>query len=277
MKIGKTHKFYADVFSRHSGVTGSCFLNSIHWPDGTNLRFLVDAGAAQGNDNDGFFNCFFPFNTGKIDFIILTHGHQDHQGLLPVVIRQGFRGNIYTSYATSKLINLSLYDCCKISDPYLGSPLATQNEVERTLDLIIGYSNKKTIKPHKNVSIVFYSNGHLLGAIVTLIIISCPGEDDITLVYTGDYKNNNISKLLLVFDYDNYEEEKAKGILQEMSDICIPKFEQNEEVATTLIDLKGKENQLVANDMVFDNIEFFSRIDREKNKIVFYIYYLDNE
>ncbi len=100
--------------------------------------------------------------------------------------------------------------------------------------------------------------------------------DEHSEVYVN-YKNNNISKLLLVFDYDNYEEEKAKGILQEMIDICIPKFEQNEEVATTLMDLKGKENQLVANDMVFDNIEFFSRIDREKNKIVFYIYYLDNE
>lgn len=202
MKIGKTHKFYVDVYSRHSGVTGSCFLNSIHWPDGSNLRFLVDAGAAQGNDNDGFFNCFFPFNTGKIDFVILTHGHHDHQGLLPVIVRQGFRGNIYTSYATSRLINLSLYDSCVISDPSLGTPLASQNEVERTLDLIVGCPIKKVIKPHKNVNIVFYSNGHLLGAIVTLVIISCPGEDDITLVYTGDYKDNNI-----FFDVDKISQQ----------------------------------------------------------------------
>lgn len=202
MKVGKTHNFFVDVYARHSGVTGSCFLNSIHWPDGNNLRFLVDAGVAQGNDNDGFFNCFFPFKTDKINFIVLTHGHQDHQGMLPILVRQGFKGKIYTSYATSKLINLSLFDNCKITDPYLGSTLATQNEVEKTLDLIIGCSNKRVIKPHKNVSIIFYSNGHLLGAIITLVIISCPGEDDITLVYTGDYKDNNI-----FFDVDNISQQ----------------------------------------------------------------------
>lgn len=193
MQIGKRKSgFYGNLYDRSSGVPGSCKLISVHWPDKSNLRFLVDAGAGQGNENGGFFNCFFPFNTEKISFIILTHGHHDHQGLLPVVVRQGFKGNIYSSYATSRLINLSLYDCCKISDPYLSSPLASRNEVERTLDLIVGCSYKKVIKPHKNVTVVFYSNGHLVGAIVTLVILSCPGEDDITLIFTGDYKSNNI-------------------------------------------------------------------------------------
>lgn len=192
MKIGKTKNFYVDVYSRHKEVTGSCFLNSVHWPDGRNVRFLVDAGATQGKDNNGFYNCFFPFNAGKISFIILTHGHHDHQGLLPVVVRQGFHGPIFTHYATATLMNVSLYDSCTISDPYTNEPLCTRNEVEKTLDLLVGCCTKKIMKPDKNIRIIFYTNGHLVGAVLTLVVITCPGEEDINLIYTGDYKDNNV-------------------------------------------------------------------------------------
>lgn len=192
MQIGKSKKIYVNVYSRHSGVTGSCFLNSVHFPNGKNIRFLVDAGAAQGSDNKGFYNCFFPYNTGKISFIILTHGHHDHQGLLPVAVRQGFTGPIFSHYATSQLMYISLYDSCKIADQYSGQPLCTQNEVEKTLDMCVGCTYKKILKPDKNIRIVFYSNGHLVGAVLTLVVISYPGEEDITLLYTGDYKESNI-------------------------------------------------------------------------------------
>lgn len=188
----KNKQFYVDVYSRHTGVTGSCFLNSVHWPDGRNVRFLVDAGAAQGKDNNGYYNSFFPYNAGKLDFIILTHGHHDHQGLLPVVVRQGFNGPIYCHYATSRLMGISLYDSAKIAEPFTGEPICTLNEVEKTMDLVVGCCLKRIIKPDKNIRIVFYHNGHLVGAVITLIVITCPGEEDITLIYTGDYKDNNV-------------------------------------------------------------------------------------
>ena len=190
MRIGKSHGFYVDSYLRHAGVTGSSILNSVHWPNGENVRFGLDGGAAQGADNNGFYNCFYPFNSGKINFIILTHGHHDHQGLLPVIVRQGFNGPIYTHYATHNLLGVSLYDSCTIADSYSGSPLCDKNEVEKTLDLV-GCVTKKILKPHKNIRIVFYSNGHLVGAVITLVVISCPGEEDITLLYTGDYKDTN--------------------------------------------------------------------------------------
>lgn len=192
MQIGKTKQFYVDVYSRHGGVTGSTFLNSVHWPDGRNVRFLVDAGAAQGDDNNGYYNCFFPYNTGKIDFMILTHGHHDHQGLLPVVVRQGFQGPIFTHYATASLMNISLYDSCSIKEETTGYPICERGEVEKTLDMVIGVNTKRILKPSKGIKVVFYSNGHLVGAVVTLVVISCPGEEDITLIYTGDYKDKNI-------------------------------------------------------------------------------------
>lgn len=192
MHVGKNNKFYADAYFRHSGVTGSCILNSVHWPSGRNVRFIVDAGAAQGIDNKGFYNLYFPYNTEKISFAILTHGHHDHQGMLPVVIRQGFRGPIFCHYATSTLMNISLYDSCRIEDSYTGEPLCSQNEVEKTLDKLVGCCYKRILKPDKNIRVVFYTNGHLVGAVLTLVVITCPGEEDITLLYTGDYKDNNI-------------------------------------------------------------------------------------
>ncbi len=92
-----------------------------------------------------------------------------------------------------------------------------------------------------------------------------------------DYQEGNISRLLLVFDQESYQENHAKALLQEVIDICLPKLENNEEVTMQLMDFAEKEEDLVANDITMDNIEFLSRIDRDKEKIVFYIYYLDNE
>ena len=92
-----------------------------------------------------------------------------------------------------------------------------------------------------------------------------------------DYQKENISRLLLVFNQENYQETTAKLLLQEVIDICVPNLENNEEIATQLMDFDDKEEDLVANDITMENIEFLSRIDRDKKKVVFYIYYLDNE
>lgn len=191
-ETGKTHGFYVNRYCRQSKVTGSCFLYSVHWPNGENVRFFVDAGAKQGENDMGFFNGFFPFNAGKISFGIVTHNHFDHIGLLPVIVRQGFKGPIFTSFSTANLLGISLYDSATIEDKSLERSIADINEVEKTLDLIIGSNYKKIMKPHKNIRITFYSNGHIVGAVVALIVISCPGEDDITIIHTGDYKDKNM-------------------------------------------------------------------------------------
>lgn len=89
-------------------------------------------------------------------------------------------------------MHLLLFDSCKIEEPYSGQPICTRNEVERTLDMLVGCSYKKVIKPDKNIRVIFYSNGHLVGAVLTLIVISSPGAEDINLLYTGDYKDSNM-------------------------------------------------------------------------------------
>ena len=188
--------FCVHRYCRQSEVAGSSFFYSVHWPDGENVRFFLDAGAFQGVNNS-YLNGYFPFKAEKLSFGIVTHVHFDHVGLLPVIVRQGFKGKIYSSYGTVNLLDVALADTVKIEDKQLGRTIATAEEVEETLEKTVGCAYRKIIKPHKNIKIIFFENGHLIGAAVILIIISCPGREDITILHTGDYKDKN-----LFFDVD---------------------------------------------------------------------------
>lgn len=192
MIVKDKNDFYANRYMRHSKVTGSFTLYSVHWPNGENIRFFVDAGIKQGEDNIGFYNGFVPFNTEKISFGILTHAHMDHIGMLPVLAHQGLNCPVFTSYSTDSLMKIALNDTVTIIDKDLGRAIASEEDMERALDLIIGTSYKKQIKPHKNIRITFYSNGHLVGATVVLIVITCPDKEPITIIHTGDYKDKNV-------------------------------------------------------------------------------------
>lgn len=192
MKIGTSSKFYALRYCRHNKVTGSNYLYSVYWPNGENVQFFFDIGAKQGEDNIGFYNGFYPLDAEKISFGIISHNHFDHVGLLPVIVRQGFMGPVFTSYSTANLLDISLNDSTSIVDRDLDRTIATIDEVEKALSQVIGCTYKRRIKPHKNITITFFSNGHLVGAVLTLIVITCPGEKEITIIHTGDYNDKNV-------------------------------------------------------------------------------------
>lgn len=192
MIVKDKDNFYAHRYMRHDKVTGSFTLYSVHWPNGENVRFFVDAGIKQGEDNIGFYNGFVPFNTEKISFGIITHNHMDHIGLLPVLAHQGLSCPVFTSYSTDSLMRVSLNDTVTIEDKFLGRPIASVEDMEKALGLLVGATYKKQIKPHKNIRITFYSNGHLVGATVVFIVITCPGREPITIIHTGDYKDRNV-------------------------------------------------------------------------------------
>lgn len=192
MKIGNADDFYVTRYCRHNKVTGSMYLYSVHFPNGQNTRFFFEAGSKQGEDDASSFNGFVPFNTQKMKFGIITHNHLDHVGLLPVVVRQGFRGRIYTSDVTASLLDITLYDSASIEDPLLGTTICNIDEVSRTLKQVSGCKLEKIIHPEKDITIAFYSNGHIIGAVLTLIVIMYPGKEPITILHTGDYKPQNI-------------------------------------------------------------------------------------
>lgn len=194
MKIELENGNYLDVYARQDGVTGSLMLNSFHHKsDGENIRFLVDCGISQGKDDTtGFKNEYIPFDMEKISFGIITHNHADHTGLIPLAVRRGLNAPIFMTYATYKLIDISLMDALKIQQDDVFTSSYDEEDVNKALKLMVGCCFKKIIKPHKHVRITFFSNGHLVGAAVTLVTITYPGEKDINIIYTGDYNNKNM-------------------------------------------------------------------------------------
>ncbi len=192
MLIKDAPDFCLHRYMRHDKVTGSFLFYSAHFPNGENVRWFFDVGAKQGEDHIGFYNGFIPFDTEKMSFGILSHSHFDHIGLLPVLTYQGFHGPVFTSYSTAGVMDITLNDSIGIVDKDLNRPIASAEEVEKALDLVVGCTYKKKIKPHKNITITFYSNGHLVGAAVTLIVVTYPGREPITVIHTGDYKDKNI-------------------------------------------------------------------------------------
>ena len=88
-------------------VTGSCY-----YLESSGKKFLVDCGMEQGPNY--YENEEIPVPASEIDFVLLTHAHMDHSGLLPLLYARGFRGDIYTTYATADLCDIMLRDSAHI-------------------------------------------------------------------------------------------------------------------------------------------------------------------
>ena len=88
-------------------VTGSC-----HYMNVGNKHILVDYGMEQGVNT--FENAKLPVNEAMIDYVLLTHAHVDHSGMLPLLYARGFRGQIFTTEATADLCSIMLRDCAHI-------------------------------------------------------------------------------------------------------------------------------------------------------------------
>src|SRR5690348_6294458 len=77
----------------------------------SNENILLDCGMFQGEGDEGnFLNRNFGFEATAMDFVILSHAHIDHSGLLPKLIKEGFRGPIYANSSTHDLCRLMLSD-----------------------------------------------------------------------------------------------------------------------------------------------------------------------
>ena len=193
--MGKRECFYADVMAMHPEVTGSCNLVVVRLPDDTNIRFAVDCGLFQERDYDELNNSL-PFNPENLDFCLVTHNHVDHTGRLPLMVKEGFTNKIYTTETTCKLLPLALGDSCRVlkdvSKRKNKQSLYSEDDVMRTLTLLKPCKYNETINVMENVKVTFFKNGHLIGAALILVQISCPEHDDINILFTGDYNNKNM-------------------------------------------------------------------------------------
>lgn len=194
--MGKKERFYADIMAMNHGVTGSCNLVIVRLPVNymPKIRFIVDCGLFQ-EKTDKNLNDTLPFNPERLDFCLVTHNHVDHIGRLPLIVKKGYRGRIYTTEPTTKLIHPALWDCHKVLKSVAKrkhcKPLYRSEDVTQTLSQIKGCTYNEEIKIHENVYVTFFKNGHLVGASLIFVRITYPGYEDINLLFTGDYKGNN--------------------------------------------------------------------------------------
>lgn len=171
-------------------VTGSRFLLQ---HQGT--RVMVDCGMFQGVKELREMNWDrFPVEPSTIDAILITHAHLDHSGFLPRLVKLGFRGAIYLTHYTGKLVEVILRDSARIqtedakyaakkkfSKHNPPKALYEEGDVEETLDLFVTKNFLEEVEIAPNVSAIFHPSGHILGA--SYIEVSFFGK---RLLFTGD-------------------------------------------------------------------------------------------
>lgn len=196
----KGKNFYLDIMSDNDGVTGSCPLVSIHYPDGTEAkRILVDVGMTQGENRDFKKefdkNTHFYFKPESINYTFITHPHADHIGKLPLLVKKGYSGKIFSTFNASKVMYASLCNNFQISKRKAKMlkeeiPFSIEN-VDKVIESLYIQPYQETLNLEDTIKVTYFENGHLSGAALILFQISCEGHDDINLLFTGDYKDKN--------------------------------------------------------------------------------------
>jgi metallo-beta-lactamase family protein len=194
----------AEVFSWGGAeeVTGSK-----HFLRVDDQLIMVDCGAFQGHRAETEEkNRNWRFDAAEVDSLLLTHAHYDHCGLLPLLKKKGFKGNIYSTPATRDLANLILLDAAHIQSKDLEylrkkaqkegeifdkEPLYTERDVIECLEHFITVSYHRPFIVSKNVRAQFYDAGHILGSAITVIDINQDGKE-LRIAFSGDLGRNNL-------------------------------------------------------------------------------------
>ena len=176
-------------------VTGSC-----HLLQAAGKNILIDCGMEQGPDL--YENPGLPIAAGEVDYVFLTHAHIDHSGLLPLLCKNGFKGQILTTFATADLCNIMLRDSAHIQEfeaewrnrkgrragvPEF-EPLYVMADAEAAINLFVPCGYGERLHICDGVEIRFTDVGHLLGSASIEVWIT-EGEISRKIVFSGDVGN----------------------------------------------------------------------------------------
>ncbi len=252
-------------------VTGSMYLVETE-----DTRFLVDCGIFQGKGsyekNEKRLDEITP---GNIDFIILTHAHLDHSGMIPVFVKNGFKGKIFSTHATRGIAGLMLLDAAEIQEEE--AERITRKNIRKGLppeeplftkeDVILAIKNFETFDygeeiKFRNVKFKFFDAGHILGS----AFVEIEAENK-RITFSGDLGNLNkpvirdpdspLTKspdaLIIESTYGNRNHKPFKESVQEIKEIInstckrgvvlIPSFalERTQDLLYVLRELQEKE------------------------------------
>jgi metallo-beta-lactamase family protein len=193
--MGENMKIYF-IGADHE-VTGSC-----HCIQACGKNILIDCGMEQGKNV--YENQELPFNPADIDYVLLTHAHIDHSGLLPLIYNHGFRGKIYTTKATCDLCDIMLRDSAHIqmfeaewrnrkakrSGGKEFIPMYDMEDAIGVIEHFIPCDYLSAINLCEGITISFADVGHLLGSASIELKIT---EEKVmkTIVFSGDIGNMN--------------------------------------------------------------------------------------
>ncbi|MEP7175700.1 MAG: MBL fold metallo-hydrolase [Gemmatimonadales bacterium] len=173
-------------------VTGS-----MHLLEAAGGRFLLDAGLFQGRRAQTHeLNARLPFDPRRLDGIVLSHAHIDHSGRLPLLVRHGFHGPIYTTPATRDLCAVMLPDAAHIQEKdheHLrrrgtpgpeSEPLYTLPDAVAVQELMVGVPYRRITHLRKHLALEFVEAGHILGSASIDLRLTEGGHH--RLVFSGD-------------------------------------------------------------------------------------------
>ncbi|MFK7890870.1 MAG: MBL fold metallo-hydrolase [Granulosicoccus sp.] len=184
-------------FGAAGTVTGSCSMLQAN-----GIRALVDCGLFQGNKATIALNHEpFPFDAKEVDFLLLTHAHTDHSGLLPKLVKAGFAGPVYCTEPTADLLEFMMRDSAKIQEWNAQrrnkknqrrgrkeiQPLFTLKDAEETLKRLKTVSMDKWLEPGEGFHVRFQNAGHILGsASIEIRYEELETKHTMRLLFSGD-------------------------------------------------------------------------------------------
>ena len=177
-------------------VTGSNYMiETKDW------KVLIDCGFHQGQDEEKHEGEPFPYNPADVDAVLLTHAHIDHSGRIPLLVRQGFKGKVFCTYATGELVEILWNDSARIMQE--DAQWRTRKNLRKGLPKVeplygiadvedasalrspLAYDEVTQILP--GLSVRFREAGHILGSAIIETWISEEGvEKPVKVVFSGD-------------------------------------------------------------------------------------------
>lgn len=243
-------------------------------------KILLDCGLYQGRSKEQYeVNCCFPhFDPEEIDCVVLSHAHIDHSGNLPNLCEKGFKGSIYSTFATRDLCQIMLADSARIQEHdarWLSrkrkkqglppvEPLYTERAAERCLRQFVNVGYRRQIPIGNGVFLTFLDAGHILGsAQVQLDIEDLETKERKRLLFSGDVGRptndllrapdvaEDVDFLLMESTYGGREHGAAENSVESLAEVLERSLERGGKILIPAFAVERTQQLLVVLNEIF--------------------------